>query len=65
MEQAARHSRPTADIATVTYFNGIFVRGWQIFLAAERIELRAMGFNNTTKLYERTGMKPFNPFAAA
>jgi hypothetical protein len=65
MEQAARQSRRTAGIATVAYFNEIFVRGWRIFLEAERSELRAMGFNNTTNSYERTGMKPFNPFAAA
>ena len=65
MEQAARQSRRTAGIATVAYFNEIFVRGWRIFLETERSELRAMGFNNTTNSYERTGMKPFNPFAAA
>ncbi len=65
MEHAARQSRRTAGIATVAYFNEIFVRGWRIFLEAERSELRALGFNNTTNSYERTGMKPFNPFATA
>jgi hypothetical protein len=65
MEQAAKQSCRAAGIANVAYFNEIFVRGWRIFLETERSEIRQLGFNNTTNSYERTGMKPFDPFATA
>jgi hypothetical protein len=65
IEQAARQSRRAAGIANLAYFNEIFLKGWQIFIRSEISELRALGFNNTTTSYERTGMQPFNPYGSA
>jgi hypothetical protein len=47
------------------YFNKILLEGWVYFLEAERSNLRALGLNNTTNAYARTGVFPLDLFASA
>jgi hypothetical protein len=52
------------DQATLEYFNHILNEGWVYFLEAERSNLRALGLNNTTNAYGRTGVFLLDPFAS-
>jgi hypothetical protein len=64
IEQSAVKARRGENQATLAYFNEILKEGWVFFLEAERSDLRALGLNNTTNAYERTGVFPIDPFAS-
>jgi hypothetical protein len=65
IEESAKKERRGEDQATLPYFNHILNEGWVFFLEAERKDLRALGLNNTTNAYARTGIFPLDPFASA
>jgi hypothetical protein len=65
IEQSAVTARRDEEQPTLDYFNEILKEGWIYFLEAERCDLRALGLNNTTNAYARTGVFPLDPFASA
>jgi hypothetical protein len=61
IEKSAKKMRRGEDQATLEYFNHILNEGWVYFLEAERSNLRALGLNNTTNAYGRTGVFLLDP----
>jgi hypothetical protein len=66
MEKSAAGARSfQSNAPKIQYFNGVFSVGWRLFLDSERVDLLNNFCNNTTNVYERTCIYPFDPKSVA